>query len=716
MTTATDTFTAADSTTGLNGRTTETGALTWSALTGTWGIRSNQAYTASGLTNSIVSLNLGAVDHTIEATIPIRSAGGSPTLVCRIADSVNWIGYQAQTGAMFRCLAGSYTSNAATLGLVYLGGNTISNMSSTTSDVLKLVASGRTVTFYKNGTAICRVNDSTSGTGVGLRSDNTTPRYDNITATTGSGSASILTNSVAPAVTGTATTGSMLTVSTGTWSATPDSFTYRWSRGGVAVPGATASTYAIVTADGGATLTATVTAVKAGYTSGTATSNGITATATTFANSSLPVISGVTSVGQTLSTTDGTWSMAPDSYSYQWKRAGSILPGATSSSYTLLAADTSNTVTVVVTAVKAGYAAVSAGSAATSAITATASTGVISPNDANIVYSPYNWNVTSTLAQTVNSAAYLRTTVAGSATSIIANFDTAGSSGTVSLWVKVDDAVPYAATYGLAVTITIPPNIWSKHIVEILVSRINGSNRWSAPPTASVKFTGFTVLPRSVVTTTTRRRPYNVLCYGDSIGEGYSTVANGVTDARFGWAYPLRDLLGAEVGSACFNASGLLTGGESNTVPLPSSYNYLWAGQPRSFTSPAEPDLVVINLGTNDSADVTSAATSVLNGLMAATTTATIAVVQQYKNTNHKTQWTAAIAASTTPSRATYVDTTGWLSPADTSDSTHPFGYVNVSDLCPRVAATLAALLGGTPRSLPSKRFINVRGTAVPLS
>jgi hypothetical protein len=71
-------------------------------------------------------------------------------------------------------------------------------------------------------------------------------------------------NSVAPAITGTLTVGQTLTCSTGTWSNTPDSYSYQWKRSGAAIAGATASTYVLVGADAGATITCTVTAINSG--------------------------------------------------------------------------------------------------------------------------------------------------------------------------------------------------------------------------------------------------------------------------------------------------------------------------------------------------------------------------------------------------------------------------------------------------------------------
>ena len=87
-------------------------------------------------------------------------------------------------------------------------------------------------------------------------------------------------------------------------------------------------------------------------------------------NTSPPVISGTPQEGWTLTASDGSWSGSPTSYAYHWqdctKRGCTDITGATSSSYTLAAADVSDTIDVVVTASDAG------GSlAATSAQTAT---------------------------------------------------------------------------------------------------------------------------------------------------------------------------------------------------------------------------------------------------------------------------------------------------------------------------------------------------------
>jgi hypothetical protein len=85
-------------------------------------------------------------------------------------------------------------------------------------------------------------------------------------------------NSVAPAITGTATEGETLSLSNGTWSNTPDAYAYIWKRDGVVIAGATAATYLLAPADVGAVITASVKATNLGV-SAVANSNATAAVA-----------------------------------------------------------------------------------------------------------------------------------------------------------------------------------------------------------------------------------------------------------------------------------------------------------------------------------------------------------------------------------------------------------------------------------------------------
>jgi hypothetical protein len=160
-----------------------------------------------------------------------------------------------------------------------------------------------------------------------------------------------------PAVTGTPKVGETVTVSAPTWSLPTVVNTYQWQRNGTAIPGATATTYAVTAEDVGAALTAKVTGTKTGYTPGTATTAPVTGLlGDALTATSPPSIIGAGRIGEQLTANPGAWGTPEPDFAYQWRRDGVPIPGATNAVYTVVAADVTHSVSFAVTATRAGYA------------------------------------------------------------------------------------------------------------------------------------------------------------------------------------------------------------------------------------------------------------------------------------------------------------------------------------------------------------------------
>jgi hypothetical protein len=184
----------------------------------------------------------------------------------------------------------------------------------------------------------------------------------------------------APTISGTAKVGSTLTASAGAWAPAPTMTTYEWFRSGVATPVATGTTYPLVAADAGHTLTVRVTGQKTGYQT-TSKTSAATATVTegAFTAAPAPTISGTAKVGSTLTANAGAWAPAPTTTTYEWFRSGVATPVATGTTYPVVAADAGQTLTVRMTGARAGYATTSATSGPTSAVALGAFTTVPTP-------------------------------------------------------------------------------------------------------------------------------------------------------------------------------------------------------------------------------------------------------------------------------------------------------------------------------------------------
>ncbi|UNK47322.1 fibronectin type III domain-containing protein [Arthrobacter sulfonylureivorans] len=158
-------------------------------------------------------------------------------------------------------------------------------------------------------------------------------------------------NTVKPSISGKTTQGQTLTVSPGSWTS-GTTLTYQWVRNGAAISGGNEIGYSLTSDDLGKRITVTVTGSKPGHKSASATTpQTAVITQDTVSNSKRPAISGKAIRSQTLKASTGSWT-AGTKLSYQWKRDGQTIKGATRSSYKLATADVGKRVTLTVTGTK----------------------------------------------------------------------------------------------------------------------------------------------------------------------------------------------------------------------------------------------------------------------------------------------------------------------------------------------------------------------------
>ncbi|HMS71487.1 MAG TPA: amidase domain-containing protein [Baekduia sp.] len=174
-------------------------------------------------------------------------------------------------------------------------------------------------------------------------------------------------NTLEPAITGDSSDlGHVLDAEPGSWSQ-PASLTYQWRRCDASgtscadISGATTSSYTLVTADLDATIRVVETATNAAGAFAATSEQTTVVGVSPPANTVLPALSGTVREGETLTTTDGTWtSGGTPTYAYQWQRCDGEgedcqdIGSAVAATYTLRTADVGSTVRATVTASNGG--------------------------------------------------------------------------------------------------------------------------------------------------------------------------------------------------------------------------------------------------------------------------------------------------------------------------------------------------------------------------
>ncbi len=316
-------------------------------------------------------------------------------------------------------------------------------------------------------------------------------------------------------------------------------------------------------------------------------------------------------------------------------------------------------------------------------------------NDAGILYSPYNWNVSASWAKTINSGAYLKTIFYLTSVGLLTDTSTDGPPYS-QFWVRIDGQgwTQYVLSAGDP-TILVASNLPSrKHLLElILKSTTQDQSRWVSGGT-TLTITGLS-LDSGGFLTAPLARTKRILMYGDSITEAArdinATAPNDTDrdDSLGGYAYQVANAADAEVGIVAFGAQGVTVPGAPDVPTFPDSYNLIYDGVPRVF-SPA-PDLVIYNFGTNDgSNNITPGLTTVANEILAICPASIQMMLVPFDGT-HAAEVVAAAAA--VGSQAVSIDTTGWFNPIDSPDGGHPYSYAHIGFIAPRLFPLVAAQL-----------------------
>lgn len=156
-------------------------------------------------------------------------------------------------------------------------------------------------------------------------------------------------------MTGTEVVGNVMTATSPAFSPEPTRVDYRWTRNGVAIPGATATTYRLTPDDARTDLRVQATAVRAGWVDLTSTSAPRRVLPAAITVSSPPVLAGEPRVGESLLVSHGTVTPTSAAISYQWLRDGVLIPEVSGRLYAVRPDDIGRRISVRVSATAPGH-------------------------------------------------------------------------------------------------------------------------------------------------------------------------------------------------------------------------------------------------------------------------------------------------------------------------------------------------------------------------
>jgi lysophospholipase L1-like esterase len=323
---------------------------------------------------------------------------------------------------------------------------------------------------------------------------------------------------------------------------------------------------------------------------------------------------------------------------------------------------------------------------------------IIDPTNAALLYSPFNWSVSSGIAASINSGAYIRTIFTG--TSVAVTFNTSPNAAPFSQVVARVDNGPWQL-FILASgnpTFTVATGLENhKHLFEIRIKSTSETiNRWVSSQTV-VQITSI-VLDASATVQLPHRKSKTLLLYGDSITEGVRIISGDQTDTnnndnRCCYSSVMLDSIDCEYGIVGFGATGLTQGGTGGVPALGSTYNYIMSGVARVFTP--QPDFILLNEGTNDDSATSTTYianyTTILNALHSVAPNATIMLIVPFNQ--HRITEIATLVSTFASSKVVSVQTSGFFDNTDSFDGIHPYGAESAGRIAPALLPGVIAVM-----------------------
>jgi hypothetical protein len=296
------------------------------------------------ITLSVTSTKIDFAPVTTTATIPVTT--GDITSATPTIDNTS-----PKVGQVLTVTPGAWGPDGVTLAKQWLAnGVAIADATGTTLTVSANQA-GKTITV------------SVTGTLPGFTATTTTSAA---TAAVASGTLA----AVKPTLSGTVQVGHTLTATTGSWGPGTVGLTYRWTAGGVTIPGATGRTLVLKAAQYKKAIAVVVTGTESGYATASSTSTATAAVKAGALVTSAPRISGMLKVGRTLTAHPGSWlaGTAKPTLRYQWYAGRKAIRGATHVGYRLKRGQKGKRITVRVTGAATGYTTATRSSMATAVV------------------------------------------------------------------------------------------------------------------------------------------------------------------------------------------------------------------------------------------------------------------------------------------------------------------------------------------------------------